>query len=154
MYSRGVLEKYKKYHLKQLDAMKRGLNYVISADDLAILYPGDLQNLTTGSDSIDLNDWRANTEYTGIYKTWKDEHDGADHPSVEAFWSYLAKNPNQQLEVLKYATAYRRVPVGGFGNLKDGRKFKIEPLLRKALDAKDQHGKLLNDTILPDAAAW
>lgn len=153
--SRAALAKYKGEQQKQMDAMKKGFNYVISVDDLAILYPEDLQNLTTGSKMIDLNDWRANTLYTGIYKTYKDEHGGADHPSIEAFWSYLAKNSERrQLELFKYATAYRRVPVEGFGNLKDGRKFTINPFLPKPLEAKDEHGKPLNDSYLPDADAW
>lgn len=154
VYTRCTIAIFLDDRTRQVAAMKEGLNSIISDENLSALFPADLQALITGSSNIDLKDWMDNTEYAGIYKTYRDEHNGEDHPTIKFFWKFLEEHPEEKLRLFIYATGYRLVPSGGMGKLKDGRKFSIDSLQRHPLDAVDGNGNLINDTYYPDTVSW
>jgi hypothetical protein len=80
-------------------------------------YPVELEQAICGTISIDVADWKANSDFK---------------PSriIDWFWSYVESLDQTSLEqLLFFTTGSRRVPVGGFSRLRGGydefRKFSI-----------------------------
>lgn len=127
---------------RQALAMKEGLEAIIAPKFLQILLPSDLQDMLASDDDIDVDDWRKNTEYTGIYKAYRDQNNGQDHPTVELFWTLMREDRNLAMKIIKFSTGFDRLPRGGFGGIHmNKRKYVVEELL-ESIDS------------LPKAASW
>ncbi|KAF9763247.1 E3 ubiquitin-protein ligase ptr1 [Nosema granulosis] len=94
---------------KELYSMKKGLLEVIDEKLLAIFDENELEILINGTSIIDVDDWKANTEYIGytnnsqtIVWFWK---------AVESFTSL------EKSKLLQFSTGYARVGFGGFSNM-------------------------------------
>lgn len=102
-----------------------GFYEVIPEALLTIFDFQELELLMCGLPTIDLEDWKNNTIYTGEL-----EIRGADHPVSEWFWNVLEEfETDQQARVLQFVTGTSGVPSQGFSVLQgnDGniRKFTI-----------------------------
>ena len=108
--------------------MKEGLETIIAPKYLKMLLPSDLQDLLASEEDVDVDDWRKNTEYSGIYKTHREENGGQDHPTVELFWKLMREDRDLAMKTIKFSTGYDRLPRGGFGGNYINRKYAIEPI--------------------------
>lgn len=92
-----------------------GIFEVIPRSLLMLFDPEELDYLLSGSDEIDIEDWRRNTKYS------EELH---DHPAMRWFWELVEEMPlEHRRRLLRFATGSARVPIGGFGALTsyDGR---------------------------------
>ena len=66
-----------------------------------------MEMLLYGVPYIDVKDWRANTEYKGIYT--------AHHDVIKWFWEVMETFDQEQLaRMLKFSTGSSRTPIHGF----------------------------------------
>ncbi|XP_015594787.1 E3 ubiquitin-protein ligase HECW2 isoform X2 [Cephus cinctus] len=111
---RGVAE--------QTESLVRGFYEVVDPRLVAVFDARELELVIAGAAEIDLNDWRAHTEYRSGY------HDA--HPVVEWFWSSIGRFTNEQrLRLLQFVTGTSSIPYEGFAALRGStgpRKFCIE----------------------------
>ncbi|XP_043466659.1 E3 ubiquitin-protein ligase HECW2-like [Leptopilina heterotoma] len=111
---RGVAE--------QTESLIRGFYEVVDPRLVSVFDARELELVIAGSAEIDLNDWRAHTEYRSGY------HD--THPVVEWFWSSISHFSNEQrLRLLQFVTGTSSIPYEGFSALRGStgpRKFCIE----------------------------
>ncbi|XP_014236880.1 E3 ubiquitin-protein ligase HECW2 [Trichogramma pretiosum] len=111
---RGVAE--------QTESLIRGFYEVVDSRLVSVFDGRELELVIAGAAEIDLNDWRAHTEYRSGY------HDA--HPVIEWFWSSITKFTNEQrLRLLQFVTGTSSVPYEGFAALRGStgpRKFCIE----------------------------
>ncbi|XP_034949623.1 E3 ubiquitin-protein ligase HECW2 [Chelonus insularis] len=111
---RGVAE--------QTESLVRGFYEVVDPRLVSVFDARELELVIAGAAEIDLNDWRAHTEYRSGY------HDG--HPVVEWFWSSISRFTNEQrLRLLQFVTGTSSIPYEGFAALRGStgpRKFCIE----------------------------
>ncbi|KAA6388764.1 MAG: putative suppressor of deltex [Streblomastix strix] len=74
-----------------------------------------------GVDQIDLEDWQANTDYIGGYRS--------NSPQILFFWDMILDMSNEQrAQLFQFATVTTLLPPGGFMNLMSSmgpRKFTI-----------------------------
>ncbi|XP_051164109.1 E3 ubiquitin-protein ligase HECW2-like isoform X2 [Leptopilina boulardi] len=111
---RGVAE--------QTESLVRGFYEVVDPRLVSVFDARELELVIAGAAEIDLNDWRAHTEYRSGY------HD--THPVVEWFWSSITHFTNEQrLRLLQFVTGTSSIPYEGFSALRGStgpRKFCIE----------------------------
>lgn len=98
----------------QTRAVLRGLYTIVTRktmDRLADLISAqDFSNLLSGEPSIDVDDWKKNTKYSGGFTK--------DSPQIEWFWNIVRTFDQKEREkILHFATGSRRPPVGGFAYL-------------------------------------
>lgn len=92
-----------------------GIYEVIPRSLLMLFDPEELDYLLSGSDAIDVDDWRRNTRYNA---------DLQGHLAMRWFWELVQEMPLEyRRRLLRFATGSSRVPVGGFAALTshDGR---------------------------------
>ena len=116
-----------KRHIQAL-AMKEGLETIIAPKFLKMLLPSDLQGLLACDGDVDVDYWRKNTEYLGIFKTHREQNNGQDHPTVERFWKLMKEDRDLAMKTIKFSTGYDRLPRGGFGGNYINHKYAIEPI--------------------------
>lgn len=86
----------------------------------------ELELLCCGMPTVDVADWRANTEYEGDFSS--------SSRVVRWFWEVVGRDmePELRAKLLQFVTGTSRVPVGGFSKLQsyDGqlRKFTLRSL--------------------------
>lgn len=131
----AVTEKNKKEYLErvvrwrlergvseQTESLVRGFYEVVDPRLVSVFDARELELVIAGAAEIDLNDWRAHTEYRSGY------HDG--HPVVEWFWSSISRFTNEQrLRLLQFVTGTSSIPYEGFAALRGStgpRRFCIE----------------------------
>ncbi|XP_066599380.1 E3 ubiquitin-protein ligase HECW2 isoform X2 [Prorops nasuta] len=111
---RGVAE--------QTESLVRGFYEVVDRNLVSVFDARELELVIAGSAEIDLNDWRAHTEYRSGY------HDA--HPVIVWFWSSISRFTNEQrLRLLQFVTGTSSIPYEGFAALRGStgpRKFCIE----------------------------
>ncbi|XP_058791980.1 E3 ubiquitin-protein ligase HECW2 isoform X2 [Phymastichus coffea] len=111
---RGVAE--------QTESLVRGFYEVVDPRLVSVFDARELELVIAGAAEIDLNDWRAHTEYRSGY------HDA--HPVIEWFWSSISRFTNEQrLRLLQFVTGTSSIPYEGFAALRGStgpRKFCIE----------------------------
>eukprot|EP00795_Rhopilema_esculentum_P004622 gene4622-20896_t len=95
----------------QCNAFRAGLSDVINIEWLQMFGHRELQVLISGAPvPVDLEDLRANTNYSGGYE------DGQDY--IEALWSILnGFNDDQRRKFIKFVTSCSRPPLLGFKDL-------------------------------------
>lgn len=107
---------------EQTESLVRGFYEVVDPRLVSVFDARELELVIAGAAEIDLNDWRAHTEYRSGY------HDG--HPVVEWFWSSISRFTNEQrLRLLQFVTGTSSIPYEGFAALRGStgpRKFCIE----------------------------
>lgn len=107
---------------EQTESLVRGFYEVVDPRLVSVFDARELELVIAGAAEIDLNDWRAHSEYRSGY------HDG--HPVVEWFWSSISRFTNEQrLRLLQFVTGTSSIPYEGFSALRGStgpRKFCIE----------------------------
>ena len=94
----------------------------LPSDKIKCLNSNELELLLNGRPFIEVEEWKANTEYKGQYKS--------DHIVIIWFWEILSELSQKELSnLLLFATGSTRVPLGGFEELSNNgskSKFTIE----------------------------
>ena len=116
--------------------IKEGLESIIPAAKLQILLPRDLQEMLAGEEDINVEFWRANTEYGKEYEDFRQKNNGADHPTIELFWTFVQDNEDLRKQLLQFSMGYKRLPKNVFKE----RKYFIK--------------SVSNPKLLPTASAW
>lgn len=95
----------------QVIAFRNGMSNVINLELLRLFNFNELQYLISGSDDlIDVDDWMANTVYSGIYNP--------QNEVIQTFWSVVESFTEEQKKMLlKFVTSRSRTPLFGFKNL-------------------------------------
>lgn len=89
----------------------QGLNSVIPISLLKIFNPLEVSRILTGVLTIDVSDFKLNTEYSGVY----DEM----HPTIVMFWEIVEDLSIDDLKLLiRFITSVDRPPLLGFKELR------------------------------------
>ncbi|EUB62914.1 putative E3 ubiquitin-protein ligase HERC4 [Echinococcus granulosus] len=94
------------------EAFKSGFFNVCSGYVIKMFQPSELHSMVVGSDDIDWQDLRKNTNYQGEY--WD------QHPVIKWFWEVLLNQCNlkQKKNFLRFLTGCDRVPIEGLPGIK------------------------------------
>ena len=130
----------------QLTALLKGFYTVMPMQWVYVFDFQEIELLLCGLPSININDWRENSEYTAGYH--------ADHQVIVWFWHAVEEfNEEQKARLLQYVTGTSRVPVTGFKALqgRDGniRKFTIKRIPSDTYSSPIAH-TCFNRIDLPD----
>lgn len=94
---------------QQLDAFLKGFYSIIPKSLINIFNEQELELLISGLPSIDINDLRANTNYSKYQPTSQ---------QIMWFWAALESFEHEdRARFLQFVTGTSRVPLGGFANL-------------------------------------
>mmetsp|Transcript_4252 Transcript_4252/g.5845 ORF Transcript_4252/g.5845 Transcript_4252/m.5845 type:complete len:552 (+) Transcript_4252:257-1912(+) len=112
----------------QLENFLFGLYELIPPELLAVFDYQELDLLICGIPRIDVSDWKANTEYSGVYSGRRE-----NHPVIQWFWQCVQNmSGEERVRLLQFITGCPRVPVQGFKALKsyegNSRKFNIHSI--------------------------
>ncbi|CAI9116114.1 OLC1v1017183C2 [Oldenlandia corymbosa var. corymbosa] len=120
----------------QINAFLEGFNEMITRDLISIFNDKELELLISGLPEIDLDDLRANTEYSGY---------SAASPIIQWFWEVVQGfSKEDKARLLQFVTGTSKVPLEGFSALQGisgSQKFQIH----KAYGSPDH---------LPSAHTW
>lgn len=111
---RDYVQKLVEYRLtgsvsEQLDHFIRGFHDIIPAELVAIFDEQELELLISGLPEIDVDDWKANTEYHNY---------NAHSPQVTWFWRIVRAMSNEErAKLLQFITGTSKVPLNGFKDL-------------------------------------
>ncbi|EHY57695.1 E3 ubiquitin-protein ligase tom1 [Exophiala dermatitidis] len=93
----------------QLEAFVKGFHDIIPAELIAIFDEQELELLISGLPEIDVDDWRAHTEYHNYT---------ANSPQVTWFWRVVRNMSNEErAKLLQFVTGTSKVPLNGFKDL-------------------------------------
>lgn len=88
-------------------AFTEGFHDVIEQGIMSVFDPEELELLLGGTPNISIDDWRANTTFSGLFNE--------KHPVIQWFWEILDKLTQDQLrKLLIFCTGMPRVPLDGF----------------------------------------
>lgn len=91
---------------KQIDAFLEGFHELIPQELIEIFNENELELLISGIPEVDLEDLKANTEYSGY---------SPSSPQIRWFWSTLEKlPPRDHAKFLMFVTGTSKVPLEGF----------------------------------------
>ncbi|KIX02120.1 uncharacterized protein Z518_08059 [Rhinocladiella mackenziei CBS 650.93] len=94
---------------EQLENFVRGFHDIIPAELVAIFDEQELELLISGLPEIDVDDWRAHTEYHNY---------NANSPQVTWFWRIVRGMSNEErAKLLQFVTGTSKVPLNGFKDL-------------------------------------
>ena len=98
----------------QLTEFLLGFYEVIPEPLVSVFSAEEMELLMCGTQTIDVQDWKQNTIYTGEFKNV-----GEYHPVCCWFWDLVENffDLKTQSQLLQYATGMRTVPFGGFSAL-------------------------------------
>ena len=137
-------ETYYKYK-EPMEKIKEGFYSIIKDNIIGQFYTSrELDFEIVGFKIVDLNDWKNNTIYKGIYNE--------NNETIKIFWNYLNKMKQEDLmKFFNFCTGLCNIPINGFGSLKGVgnkiQKFTIEPLI----DYDPKSNKFNNDFKLIEA---
>ena len=96
------------------DTFLRGFSEVVPSSWVGMFSPSELQLVLGGSDApLDVDDWEANTSYSGGYH--------ARHPVIMWLWTVLREyDATRRAATLKFVTSCSRPPLLGFSYLQPG----------------------------------
>ncbi|GAA0152832.1 ubiquitin-protein ligase [Lithospermum erythrorhizon] len=104
----------------QINAFLEGFNELISRDLISIFNDKELELLISGLPDIDLDDLRANTEYSGY---------SVASPIIQWFWDVIQGfSKEDKARLLQFVTGTSKVPLEGFSALQGisgSQKFQI-----------------------------
>ncbi|KAJ3575128.1 hypothetical protein NP233_g1305 [Leucocoprinus birnbaumii] len=93
----------------QIENLLSGFHDVIPKDLITIFNEQELELLISGTPDIDVDEWRAATEYNGYTSS---------DPNIVWWWRALKSfNREERAKVLSFATGTSRVPLNGFVDL-------------------------------------
>ncbi|OQV02758.1 hypothetical protein CLAIMM_07901 [Cladophialophora immunda] len=93
----------------QLENFVKGFHDIIPAELIAIFDEQELELLISGLPEIDVDDWRAHTEYHNY---------NANSPQVTWFWRIVRGMSNEErAKLLQFVTGTSKVPLNGFKDL-------------------------------------
>ncbi|KAH7909328.1 hypothetical protein BJ138DRAFT_1181114 [Hygrophoropsis aurantiaca] len=93
----------------QIQNLVAGFQEIIPKDLISIFNEKELELLISGTPDIDVDEWRAATEYNGY---------ASSDPVIVWWWRALKSfNREERAKVLSFATGTSRVPLGGFVDL-------------------------------------
>ncbi|KAK7053298.1 E3 ubiquitin-protein ligase tom1 [Paramarasmius palmivorus] len=93
----------------QIESLLSGFYEIIPKDLITIFNEQELELLISGTPDIDVDEWRAATEYNGYTSS---------DPNIVWWWRALKSfNREERAKVLSFATGTSRVPLGGFVEL-------------------------------------
>jgi hypothetical protein len=110
----------------QLTELLLGFFDVVPASALTVFDANELELILCGLSEIDMVDWQAHTDYSGIY-----QDSGGSTQAVEWFWQVVENDFDQEMKarLLQFVTGTSGVPSRGFSVLQgvDGniKKFTI-----------------------------
>lgn len=112
LYIEKLLSFYFKEELgEHLSAITEGFFEIVPQRYIAPFNESELELVISGQTDIDLDDWKANTEYSGELT--------AESDVVLWFWNWMEKqNTEIHRQVLQFVTGSSNVPLGGFKNLR------------------------------------
>eukprot|EP01127_Copromyxa_protea_P005702 TRINITY_DN15568_c0_g1_i1.p1 TRINITY_DN15568_c0_g1~~TRINITY_DN15568_c0_g1_i1.p1 ORF type:complete len:478 (-),score=49.27 TRINITY_DN15568_c0_g1_i1:63-1355(-) len=120
-YINLVVDHYIGHMIKPLESMKEGMNMVVPSHLLEEFTAEEFEQIVCGSQTIDISDLRANTDYTDIEES---------SATIKWFWEILGTMSEPNLhQFLHFVTGSTKVPVGGFKHLcgsKGPLKFNIQ----------------------------
>ncbi|KAG1839040.1 hypothetical protein DFJ58DRAFT_860626 [Suillus subalutaceus] len=94
---------------KQIENLVSGFQEIIPNELITIFNEQELELLISGTPDIDVDEWRAATEYSGYTSS---------DPVIVWWWRALKSfNREERAKVLSFATGTSRVPLGGFVDL-------------------------------------
>ena len=111
---REYVQKLVEYRLttsvtEQLENFVKGFHDIIPAELVAIFDEQELELLISGLPEIDVDDWKANTEYHNY---------NANSPQVSWFWRIVRAMSNEErAKLLQFITGTSKVPLNGFKDL-------------------------------------
>lgn len=104
----------------QINAFLEGFSELIPRDLISIFHDKELELLISGLPDIDLDDMRANTEYSGY---------SAGSPVIQWFWEVVQNlSKEDKARLLQFVTGTSKVPLEGFSALQGisgSQKFQI-----------------------------
>eukprot|EP00826_Nyctotherus_ovalis_P048302 TRINITY_DN5669_c0_g2_i3.p1 TRINITY_DN5669_c0_g2~~TRINITY_DN5669_c0_g2_i3.p1 ORF type:complete len:405 (+),score=69.53 TRINITY_DN5669_c0_g2_i3:749-1963(+) len=104
-----------KFYLKdsiesQFESLAEGFLSLIPKKVVQVLDADELELFLCGDAKLSLEDWRANTKYTGVYND--------NHEVIKWFWEVLSQLSLYELErFLQFCTGSNRIPAEGFSGL-------------------------------------
>ncbi|PBK91673.1 hypothetical protein ARMGADRAFT_968529 [Armillaria gallica] len=94
---------------EQIENLLAGFYEIIPKDLVTIFNEQELELLISGTPDIDVDEWRAATEYNGYTSS---------DPNIVWWWRALKSfNRDERAKVLSFATGTSRVPLNGFNDL-------------------------------------
>jgi E3 ubiquitin-protein ligase HUWE1 len=94
---------------EQLDNFLKGFHEIIPAELVAIFNEQELELLISGLPEIEVDDWKANTEYHNYT---------AASPQIQWFWRALRSfDKEERAKMLQFVTGTSKVPLNGFKEL-------------------------------------
>uniref|UniRef100_A0A7S0HI01 HECT-type E3 ubiquitin transferase n=1 Tax=Hanusia phi TaxID=3032 RepID=A0A7S0HI01_9CRYP len=95
---------------EQIDAFKEGFHQLMPPDLISIFTCAELELLMCGLPTIDVQDLRLNTEYTGYTR---------ESPQIQWFWNIVQALSQEDLaRLLQFVTGTSQVPMDGFKALR------------------------------------
>lgn len=96
----------------QINAFLEGFNLFIPQSLIQIFSEDELELLLSGLSTIDVEDWKQNSGYSGGYDV--------DHQVISWFWECVGKMDNDdRVKLLQFSTGCCRVPHKGFSHLQN-----------------------------------
>ncbi|CAE6470636.1 unnamed protein product [Rhizoctonia solani] len=93
----------------QIEALLAGFYDIIPKELISIFNEQELELLISGTPDIDIDEWRAATDYNGY---------SPSDPAIVWWWRALKSfDREERAKVLSFATGTSRVPLEGFGDL-------------------------------------
>ncbi|KAF9566753.1 hypothetical protein CPC08DRAFT_814629 [Agrocybe pediades] len=93
----------------QIESLSAGFYEIIPKDLITIFNEQELELLISGTPDIDVDEWRAATDYSGYTSS---------DPNIVWWWRALKSfNREERAKVLSFATGTSRVPLSGFLDL-------------------------------------
>ena len=94
---------------KQLENFLKGFHDIIPAELVSIFTEQELELLISGLPDINVDDWKANTEYHNY---------SASSPQIQWFWRAVRSfDKEEQAKLLQFVTGTSKVPLNGFKEL-------------------------------------
>ncbi|KAI5299563.1 hypothetical protein KEM55_002004, partial [Ascosphaera atra] len=94
---------------EQLDNFLKGFHDIIPAELISIFNEQELELLISGLPEIDVDDWKANTDYNNYT---------ASSPTVQWFWRAVRSfDKEERAKLLQFVTGTSKVPLNGFKEL-------------------------------------
>ncbi|KAI9369255.1 hypothetical protein BJX61DRAFT_545768 [Aspergillus egyptiacus] len=94
---------------EQLDNFLKGFHEIIPPDLISIFNEQELELLISGLPEIDVDDWKANTEYHNY---------SASSPQIQWFWRAVRSfDKEERAKLLQFVTGTSKVPLNGFKEL-------------------------------------
>ncbi|KAG1470993.1 hypothetical protein G6F56_002373 [Rhizopus delemar] len=120
----------------QVDAFLEGFYEIIPYQNIKIFNEQELELLISGLPDIDIDDWKANTEYQGY---------NFQSPQIQWFWRAVRSfDEEERAKLLQFATGTSKVPLGGFSALQGS----------NGLQRFQIHKEFSDTNRLPSAHTW